>query len=123
MSKNFDFYRDSRESDMLISDDELLIEFTRLSQLKRALTIYLNTGYIRINLILNNITILLNCFGPQSTIDMLVRECTINQLTIIKPSIIVLNIYKVGTDDFIDSIHSDHSIIEKLQHVIISQHI
>lgn len=71
-----------------IGDDDFEQDLKRFQYLKRLLTKYENTDEINVRLVLNNLVILYNCFGPRCT-DMIWLKLE-KYMSILKPFIVML---------------------------------
>jgi len=107
----------------IIDDEELKTELQRIITLKRILSRYQTTGKINIRLLLNHVTILLNCFGGKTVNILLFNELSNKFYPVIKPILLTLNVYQPDDLFNADGVINDPYIESELRHIIVSAHI
>ena len=95
-----------------IDADEFYEELSRFKYIKRLVNRYTRGDELRERLLLNHITVLLNVFGNEPAILMLMHKVWAESLPIIKPFLEYLK--AIRGNDF-DGIESDPWVIKKLE--------
>jgi hypothetical protein len=94
--------------------EEFQQEISRFKYIKRLFNRYTRGGELCERLILNHITILLNVFGNEPAILMLVFKTGAKDLPILKPFLQYLNALKEGD---LEGIESDPWVVQKLENI------
>lgn len=110
--ENFLIYAASNYySPRCIDAEEFYEELNRFKYIKRLLNKYDRGGPLCERLILNHITILLNVFGNEPAILMLMYKVGPEQLKVIKPFLSYLNAFQPGD---LEGIEEDQFVVEQL---------
>lgn len=103
--------------------EEFVEDLNRVKYIKKLVTRYVENDDLKERLILNHITVLNNCFGPEITCKILYLKLK-HQMKYIKPFLVLLEImperiYNVGDEEVVstDLIDMDPTIISKLRKV------
>lgn len=97
-----------------IDAEEFYEEINRFKYIKRLVNKYARGGELCERLILNHITILLNVFGNEPAILMLMYKLGASNLHIIKPFLVYLNAIKEGD---LEGIPEDPKVTERLNEI------
>ena len=97
-----------------ITEEEFFEELNRFKYIKRLVNRYTRGGDLQERLILNHITVLLNVFGNEPGILMVMHKVGAQDLPIIKPFLVYLKAIKEGD---LDTIEMDPWVVQKLESI------
>lgn len=105
------------------STEDFFEDLRRIKYIKKLITRYVQKGDLKERLILNHITVLYNCFGPDVTSKILFLKIE-SQFMYVKPFLVFLNIlpeilHNVGEHKVVDTnmIPMDSHIINVLRNI------
>jgi hypothetical protein len=97
-----------------IDAEEFYEELNRFKYIKRLVNKYTRGGVLCERLILNHITILLNVFGNEPAILMIMFKIGGDDLSVIKPFLLYLNAIREGD---LTNIEVDPWVVQKLESI------
>lgn len=97
-----------------ITEEEFFEELNRFKYIKRLVNRYTRGGDLQERLILNHITVLLNVFGNEPGILMIMHKIGAADLHIIKPFLVHLKAIKEGD---LATIEMDPWVVQKLDNI------
>ena len=97
-----------------VTVDDFMEDMKKFKYLKRLLKIYLKTGVLRVNLILNHLIILFNVFG-EGTVPLLMYKLGEEYYAIIKTFLVYLNrIPDTQNTGIFGNINIDNDVLDLL---------
>jgi hypothetical protein len=124
-NENFMIYAARRYAmDGYHTSEEFIEDLSRIKYVKKLITRYLTGDELKHRLIMNHVTILGNCFGPEATVKMLYLKLN-SYMVYVKPFLVALNmlperIHNVNGESIVytDEIDMDPTIVEALRNEI-----
>lgn len=97
-----------------IDAEEFYDDINRFKYIKRLVNRYDRGGDLRVNLILNHITVIMNVFGYEAGLKMLEFKVGLREWSVIKPFLVYLKAIK---EDQYTDVSMDDYVVDQLRNI------